>query len=322
MKSTFTVLLLFFISLLTAQELIDFEDFVIPADSFLNGSETTGGFSNDLLFLPNDYNVEFNSWTGWSLSSKMDTLTAGFTNSFSAITGSGVEGSNNYAVSFSSGENRLRLQGAAAGAQMDGVYLTNNTYAYLSMRDGDAFSKKFGGVTGDDPDFFLLTIKAYAEGELSADSLNFYLADYRFSDNSQDYIVKDWTFVDLSALGSVDSLAFTLTSSDVGQFGMNTPAFFCMDNLEIGQVVSNTNAQPEIPEFSLFPNPTSDYLQLDYDLKQVVQCTIMDMQGRPLRQQLMDQPSERIAVNDLPAGTYLLRLKAGNISTARIFIKR
>jgi hypothetical protein len=32
------------------------------------------------------------------------------------------------------------------------------TYAALSMRDGDGFAKQFGGASGDDPDYFLLTI--------------------------------------------------------------------------------------------------------------------------------------------------------------------
>ena len=66
---------------------------------------------------------------------------------------------------------------------------------------------------------------------LGTDSVDFYLADYRFADNSEDYIVKDWTFVSLEALGDVDSLLFSLTSTDNdSMFGMNTPAYFCMDN--------------------------------------------------------------------------------------------
>jgi hypothetical protein len=59
-----------------------------------------------------------------------------------------------------------------------------------------------------------------------------YLADFRVSDNSQDYVVDDWTFVDLGTLGTVDSLSFELSSSDTGDFGMNTPAYFALDNLD------------------------------------------------------------------------------------------
>jgi hypothetical protein len=35
-----------------------------------------------------------------------------------------------------------------------GAYFTNTTYAALSMLSGDSFAKKFGGASGDDPDWF------------------------------------------------------------------------------------------------------------------------------------------------------------------------
>ena len=60
--------------------------------------------------------------------------------------------------------------------------------------------------------------------------MNFYLADYRFTDNSQDYIVDDWRFVDFSALGIVDEIRFSMTSSDNNQYGPLTPTYFAMDN--------------------------------------------------------------------------------------------
>jgi hypothetical protein len=61
--------------------------------------------------------------------------------------------------------------------------------------------------------------------------LEFYLADYRFGDNSQDYIVSDWTYVDFSVLGVADEIRFDFASSDSGMFGINTPQYFAMDNL-------------------------------------------------------------------------------------------
>ena len=45
--------------------------------------------------------------------------------------------------------------------------------------------------------------------------MEFYLADYRFANNASDYIVRDWTFVNLASLGAVSKLTFGLTSSDV-----------------------------------------------------------------------------------------------------------
>ena len=67
----------------------------------------------------------------------------------------------------------------------------------------------------------------------STGSVDFYLADYRYADSSQDYIVNAWEYIDLSSLGSVDELSFSLSSSDNGSFGMNTPNYFAIDNIGV-----------------------------------------------------------------------------------------
>jgi hypothetical protein len=99
------------------------------------------------------------------------------------------------------------------------------------MLNGDQFAKKFGGASGDDPDFFLLTITGLDASNQSVGSVDFYLADYRSSDNSLDYIVDTWESVDLSGLEGATRLSFAVTSSDIGQFGLNTPAYVALDNL-------------------------------------------------------------------------------------------
>ncbi|NEP06841.1 MAG: DUF4465 domain-containing protein [Okeania sp. SIO2G4] len=94
------------------------------------------------------------------------------------------------------------------------------------------FAKKFGGVSGNNPDFFLLTINGLDDSSTLVGSVEFYLADYRFADNSQDFIVGDWSLVDLSPLNAATKLSFALASSDNDpQFGLNTPPYFALDNL-------------------------------------------------------------------------------------------
>jgi len=114
---------------------------------------------------------------------------------------------------------------------VSGTYVTNTTYAYWSINDGDAFSKKFGGEDGNDPDWFKLTITGKDAGDKATGTVAFYLADYRFEDTSRDYIVDQWTWVDLSPLGEIAGLEFVLSSSDEGDWGMNTPAYFALDHL-------------------------------------------------------------------------------------------
>ena len=112
------------------------------------------------------------------------------------------------------------------------VRITNTNYAYYSMLNGDGFAKKFGGDSGDDEDWFLLTITGKDAGGNDTGTVEFYLADFRFVDNADDYIINDWTLVELSSLGEVKSLEFGLSSSDGGQgMGMNTPAYFAIDSV-------------------------------------------------------------------------------------------
>ncbi len=113
-----------------------------------------------------------------------------------------------------------------------GMYVTNATYPALSMKYGDDNSKKFGGADGNDPDWFKLSVWGMLDGQ-ETDTIAFYLADYRFEDNANNYIVDTWTWLELSPLGKVDSLLFGLSSSDVGSWGMNTPAYFCVDNIYV-----------------------------------------------------------------------------------------
>ena len=308
MKSFFTLLFSLFMCGLYAQTLADFESIALEVDSFANGSDGSGGFMDGNIFLPNSYNAEWGSWSGWAISNKTDTLTPGFTNQYSAITGAGYDNSANYAVSFSSGENVLRLEGEAKGRPVEGLYITNNTYTYLSLRDGDGFAKKFGGATGDDPDYLLLTIKSYLNGSLSADSVNFYLADYRFEDNSQDYIIEDWTFIDLTSLGGVDSLSFTLSSTDVGDYGMNTPAYFSIDNLTTLDENPTSIKEPQLNLVEVYPNPTVDFIFVNLVESYELDVRIYDMQGRVVFHESINT-TQRIDLNGLVSGNYFLEVQ-------------
>ncbi len=322
MKLHTTFLLICCTVLLNAQTVADFEEYNIPAESFLNGSDHSGGFTSGDVFLPNLYDDEFMAWSGWAISNMTDVTTPGFNNQYSAIAGGGVDGSENYAVTFDGyGNNNIILEGDAAGQPVPGMFVTNSTYAYLSMRDGDAFSKKFGGITGNDPDWFLLTIKAYFNGNLTADSVNFYLADYRFSNNNQDYIVDEWTWVDLTSLGAADSLWVNLSSTDVGQFGMNTPAFFCVDNITFAEP-SNTTSVNAPDLFEIYPNPTADYIQISHSENEIMDCSVFDASGRLILQKQLDAFGGQLDLHFLPKGNYIINVRGRQVHSSKVLVKQ
>ena len=130
--------------------------------------------------------------------------------------------------------NEIDLSGAdfAAPTAIDGAWFTNTTYTALAMRDGDNFSKQFGGPDGTDPDWFLLTITGLDASDTAIGTVDFYLADFRFDDSADDFIVDTWVFVALDSLGVVAALEFALSSSDIGAFGINTPTYFALDHVQ------------------------------------------------------------------------------------------
>jgi hypothetical protein len=211
---------------------VDFEDLGLAAESYWNGDDLSGGFQSGPVTFQNTNIPAWLYWYGFGASTVTDNLTPGFDNQYSAIPGSGAGGSASYGLFFDDSfeDPHLVLPQTDVVA---GAYFTNTTYAALSMRDGDDFAKKFGGASGDDPDYFILTISGYdASGALQG-SLDFSLADFTFADNSLDYIVDTWTWVDLSSLGAVKELGFELSSSDAAGGFINTPGYFAIDGLQV-----------------------------------------------------------------------------------------
>jgi len=318
----FTILIFTFcITAIHAQTTSDFESFNLEIDTFLNGMDGSAGFSEGNIFLPNDYNTNFMSWSGWAISTSTDVTTPGFTNQYSSIAGNGFDNSQTYATTFVLGESQIKLTGDALGGEVNGVYVSNATYSYLSIRDGDGFAKKFGGETGDDPDFFLLTIKKYLNGQLGQDSINFYLADYRFSDNTQDYIIDAWSYIDLLPLGNVDSLSFSLSSTDNGAFGMNTPAYFCIDNFETADAINTSTKNTFAQSVKIYPNPTSDFLNFNLDITNEHQVRIYQSDGQLVLNKTLSLTKNRLDIAHLENARYFGIIEYKNIIQTFDFVK-
>ena len=287
-----------------AQTTSDFEAFA-ATDTFYNGSDNTLGytFSDGNMDLRNYYDTAYGGYwsAGFAISGMKDSTTAGAANLYSAVTATGYNNSTTYAIG-TNGANAV-LTGSASGKLMEGLYVTNSTYAAISMRDGDSFAKKFGGASGNDSDWFKLDIIGHFAGNIT-DTVSFYLADYRFSDNSMDYIVKNWTWVDLKPLGNVDSISFSLSSSDVGTWGMNTPAFFAIDNM----VTLNSGlalAEYSSDQLSLYPNPASDHINID-GLEGLTTIEVFSQSGVKVWE--IQTNDGRVELRDLNPAFYILRI--------------
>jgi hypothetical protein len=295
-----------------------FDDLTLAPESFWNGSDQTGSIKSGGIAFSNSYSMDYQSWYGFAYSNTTDVTTAGYTNQYSAITGKGYDGSANYAVCYPMPTARV---GYAVPTKTTGFYVTNSTYAYLSMKNGDAFAKKFGGVTGNDPDYFKLMIEGLdADGGLPVDTVSFYLADFRFADNSKDYILNKWTWVDISKLKETRFLRFSLSSSDNASWGMNTPGFFCIDNF-------NDKTPTSVPDIqqvqtSVYPNPFSNQIFIS-GIKTNAQVTISDVSGRIVSNNLNVSNNQSInGLGNLKTGVYFIQVSEGDARFTSKLVKK
>jgi len=305
-----------------SQTVSTFETLPLAPDSYWNGSSTPLGthFQDGHGIFPNYYDTAWGGFwqSGWAYSNIKDSVTPGYLNMYSAFSAQGADSSDVYLIGTEG--STIHLTSTALGGVVGGMYVTNSTYGALSMRDGDFIAKKFGGLDGNDPDWFKLTIKGYFQNTLIADSVEFYLADYRFTNNNLDYIVDTWQWVDLQSLGNVDSLIFSLSSSDVGMYGMNTPAFFCIDNftsLDVSVIINKSNNAINI---SLYPNPATDILHIDIP-KTGMQYEIFNNLGQSIKKQHLNVGLNSIKIQDIERGYYFMSIYDTTESKVFKFIK-
>ena len=207
-----------------------FEDIEIPADGHMSVSteeddERTEFVSGDFEFATGCMS-DWDYWYFFGYANRTKTAFETLDDQWNNVVGGGYDGSANYGVAFAAAFNgpcEVTVLNHEGGSVVPGFYITNSSYAYNSLTGGDAYAKKFG--LGD---WFKLTITGYDADDKVTGTKEYYLADLRDADKA--YIINDWRYVDLSGLGKVAKLGFELSSTDNGDWGMNTPAYFCFDN--------------------------------------------------------------------------------------------
>lgn len=234
----------------------DFNALTLANNSYWNGNKTgeidiNGAIVSKIalegITLDNHYTPEYGSWSGFAYSNMTHNSEGGFANQYSAITGKGKVG-DTYAIGYYNNFGSPAYISATDGQAhiFEGVYVTNNCYTYYAMLQGDDFSKRFGGADGTDPDYLLIKAIGCDEQGNELGSQSVYLADFRSDNSFEDYIVSQWKWLDLSALGKVNKIKFVMESSDNGQWGMNTPAYFCLDQPIIGKENPVIKQEPQL----------------------------------------------------------------------------
>lgn len=300
---------------MNAQNVVNFEDLTLSAESYYNGSDEAGSFTSGGVSFSNTYvnDPSYPYWAGgFAYSNTTDNTTAGFANMYSAYPASGAGSSANYAV-FTPGYSAAEFVDFNGTVLVSKLKVANTTYAYLSMKDGDSFAKKFGSATNadgqadgtDGKDFFFVTVYAHDANDVKTDSLDVYLADFRFEDDNDDYILASWKEVDVNLVAA--KLSFKLTSSDVGEYGMNTPAYFALDDIEYATNVGVKGL--EKIQVSVYPNPAENQLFVN---NYSGAAKIYSMTGVLVKAVQLDGTTA-VDITELTTGIYQLVTETGSV---------
>jgi hypothetical protein len=157
-------------------------------------------------------------WYGFAYSQMHDFVTPGYENQFSAYVVNDDE-SNKFMIGYIDtyyGEPSIEINFDRPVKDLS-FDVVNTTYAALAMKDGYYPAKKF-----TDTDWFKLTITVTSTDETE-------IITIKLGDGTK--ITNVWNTIPVQSK-NITKLEFSLDSSDTGGWGMNTPAYFCIDNIK------------------------------------------------------------------------------------------
>ena len=330
-KSTSFMILMCLSGLIRAQNFVaDFELFPLSPNSYYSSTSSTPFQTLNASF-EYKWDPSFGGfWSGgFSYTNKYDSVNGSFGNLYGVQAYKGYTNSSTYVV----GQDRSTVKVLPPFTDVNGFYITNTTYTYKSIRNGNQFSRKFGDTTGTGsgttipqgsyPDFFKITAKGFKNGTMKADSVVFFLADYRFANNAQDYAVKTWEWFDLSQLKQVDSIRFFMYSSDLGSFGINTPLFFAMDNFSTAapNPVGISGASSS-ENYVSYPNPVTKVLTVGTGLASPYTLRLMTPDGKEVLRLEGNQSISELDMENLQEGLYFLELSTSEFRSVKRVIKQ
>lgn len=199
-------------------------------DTQMAGSFVSGSYS-----FSNNYSLDWGSWSGFAYSNSTSAGFESLSDQYNSATGGGHDGSANFAVAFDSGT--ITVLNAAGGDTISGLYITNNAYALNSIKNGDGYSQPF-----TDGSFLKVTFTGTRADGTTA-TVEHYLADYRQASAADHYYLDTWQWVDLRSLGRVLTVSFAMDGSDKSYGYLNTPAYFCLDDLNGNRTTAEAAVQ-------------------------------------------------------------------------------
>lgn len=184
------------------------------------------GYETDNLTFEHFYNEEFGYWGGFALTRKFDTDAANglFENQYAVYNASASEGDGALIYYYDSYNEPCDIVLKDA-TMLTSVRLNLTTYTYASITDEDinSYARTFA-----DGDYLKVVFTAMSADE-ALDSVECYVVDYR---DGKRFVATNWDIYDLRSLGKgYDAVRVTIETTDVGEYGANTPLYIALDEL-------------------------------------------------------------------------------------------
>lgn len=177
------------------------------------------------------------TWMGFAYSNQTKTdFSQLFPDQFNSSVGHGVADSKTYGVAYAYGKPIEVKPTNAPRVTFPGFYVTNTAWVKKVTQEGTKM--------GNEPDKpfhkgdYLLLVASTKDGKKS---LEFPLIDYRADDAREHYVIDSWQWFDLTALGEVEEVRFSMKGSRQANGGTTIPAYFCLDNFG-GEVIATESA--------------------------------------------------------------------------------
>lgn len=203
----------------------------IGANQFTSGSYTFTSWKNESTYEYEGEELTTTYFDGVTVSSETANTSTGYEEAFRSTKGGAYAGKN-FGVWY---PHWGATEDVTCEAHIiPGFYINNTAYVVEAITKGTCPPARIFGPT----DELVLTITGMLDGEVIGTKVVKLAADGRY--------IADWTYVELATLGKVDALAFSMTSTDTGENGINTPTYFCFDNF--GEEMPEGYVEPERAE--------------------------------------------------------------------------
>lgn len=205
------------------------EPIVENFDGFVGESQYVYGYENDAIKCEYFYNEDYGYWGGFAHSKvfETDAKKGLYENQYAAYNSKAASG-DGFLLYYYDSYNEpcdIVFKREEGVVRLSSVRLNLTTYTYASITDEDINDYARVFVEGDYLKVIFYAVDAF--GRTVGEGAECYVVDYR---DGKRFVADNWQEFYLPGILS-NRVRVTIETSDIGEYGPNTPLYICMDDL-------------------------------------------------------------------------------------------